>query len=56
MNHPHITEQQMQRVEELVSWTCRERIRFMWFLLCMTVQQTNDTTGRMMIELHMYLP
>jgi len=56
MNHPHITQQQMQRAEELVSWTRRERIRFLWYLLRMTVQEINDTTGQMMIELYMYLP
>ena len=55
-HHPHITQQQMQRAEELVSWTCRERTRFLWYLLRMTVQEINDTTGQMMIELYMYLP
>jgi hypothetical protein len=55
VNHPHITQQQMQRAEELVSWTCRERIRFLWYRLRMTVQEMNYVTGQM-IELHMYVP
>jgi hypothetical protein len=55
VNHPHITQQQVQRAEELVSWTCRERIRFLWYRLRMTVREMNYVTGQM-IELHMYVP
>jgi hypothetical protein len=55
MSHPRITEQQVQRAEELVSWTRRERIRFLWYRLRLTVQEMNYATGRM-IEPHMYLP
>jgi hypothetical protein len=29
MNHPYTTEHQLPRVEELVSWTCSERLRFL---------------------------
>ena len=38
MNHSHATGQQ-PRAEELVSWTCGERIRFLWYRLCLTVQE-----------------
>lgn len=55
MNHPHITQQQVQRAEDLVSWTCRERIRFLWYRLRLTVREMNYATGQM-IELHMYVP
>jgi hypothetical protein len=38
MNHSHATGQQ-RRAEELVSWTCGERIRFLWYRLRLTVQE-----------------
>ena len=46
MNHFHATEQQ-RRAEELVCWTCGERIRFLWYRLCLTVQEMAYTTGQM---------
>jgi hypothetical protein len=46
MNHSHSTEQQVQRAEKLVSWTCRERLRFLWYRLRLTVQEMNYTTRR----------
>jgi hypothetical protein len=53
MNHSHATEQQ-RRAEELVSWTCGERIRFLWYRLCLTVQEMACATGQM-IEFQMGL-
>ena len=55
MNHPYTTEQQAQHAEKLVSWTCRERIRFLGYRLRLTVQEMNYVTGQL-IELHMYVP
>jgi hypothetical protein len=52
MNHPDVTEEQVRRVEELVSWTCRERIRFLWYRLRITVQEMNDATGVMLMPTH----
>jgi hypothetical protein len=46
MNHSHATEQQ-RRAEELISWTCGERIRFLWYRLCLTVQEMAYTAGQM---------
>jgi hypothetical protein len=49
MNDPYVTEEQVRRVEELVSWTCRERIRFHWYRLRMGVRQMNYATSLMMM-------
>jgi hypothetical protein len=46
MNHSHATGQQ-RRAEELVSWTCGERIRFLWYRLCLTVQEMACAAGQM---------
>ena len=46
MNHPHTTEQQAQRAEELVSWTGRERLRCLWYRLRLTVAEMNYATRR----------
>jgi hypothetical protein len=54
MNHPHITGQQVQRVEGLVSWTCRERIRFLWYRLRFAMREMNYAADPM-IGPHMYL-
>jgi hypothetical protein len=53
MNHAHATGQQ-RRAEELISWTCGERIRFLWYRLCLTVQEMAYATGQM-IEFQMGL-
>ena len=55
MNHSHSTEQQAQSAEELVSWTCRERLRFVWYRLRLTVREMNYATRRL-VELQMRLP
>jgi hypothetical protein len=55
MNQPHTTEQQAQRAEELVSWTCRERLRFLWYRLRLTISEMNYATRRL-VELQMRLP
>jgi hypothetical protein len=55
MNHPHTTEQQVQRVEKLVSWTCRERLRLLWYRLRLAVREMNYATRRL-VELQMRLP
>jgi hypothetical protein len=46
MNHSHAREQQ-RRAEELVSWTSGERIRFLWYRLCLTVQEMACAAGQM---------
>jgi hypothetical protein len=46
MNHSHATGQQ-RRAEELVSWTCGERIRFLWYRFCLTVQEMAYANGQM---------
>ena len=48
MNHPHVTEEQVRRADELVSWTCCERIRFLWYWLRLTVREIVYANGRMM--------
>jgi len=53
MKHSCATEQR-RRAEELVCWTCGERIRFLWYRLCLTVQEMTYTAGQM-IEFHMGL-
>jgi hypothetical protein len=35
------------RVEELVSWTGRERLRFLWYRLRLTVSEMNNAVQRM---------
>jgi hypothetical protein len=55
MNHPNTTEDQVQPAEELVCWTCRERIRFVWYRLRLTVREMNYATRRL-VELQMRLP
>ena len=55
MNHPHATEDQAQRPEELVSWTSRERLRFVWYRLRLTVREMNYATRRL-VELQTRLP
>ena len=47
MKHSHVTGLQ-RRAEELVSWTFGERIRFLWYRLCLTVQEIVYANGRMM--------
>jgi hypothetical protein len=46
MNHFHATGQQ-RRAEELVYWTCGERIRFLWYRLRLTAQEMACATGQM---------
>ena len=55
MNHLNITEDQAQHAERLVSWTCRERLRFVWYRLRLTVREMNYATRRL-VELQMRLP
>lgn len=47
----HPTEDPMPRIEKLVCWTCRERMRFRWYLLRLTVREMNYAARRM-TELH----
>jgi hypothetical protein len=44
-----------QRAEELVSWTSRERFRFLWYRLRLTIAEMNYASRRM-AELQMGLP
>lgn len=53
MNHSDANEQQ-RRAEELISWTCGERIRFLWYRLCLTAQEMAYAAGQM-IEFQMGL-
>ena len=55
MTHPHSTEQSAQHAEELVSWTCRERLRLVWYRLRLTVREMNYATRRL-VELQTRLP
>ena len=55
MNHPHTTEHQAQGAEELVCWTGRERLRFLWYRLRLTVRDMNYATRRL-VELQTRLP
>lgn len=54
-HHPQPTEQQAQDAEKLVCWTCRERLRFLWYRLRLTVHEMNYATRRL-VELQMRLP
>jgi hypothetical protein len=45
----------VQRAEELVSWTGRERLRFLWYRLRLTISEMNYASRRM-VELQMTLP
>jgi hypothetical protein len=45
--HPNTVENRAQRVEELVSWTRREWLRFLWYRLRLTVSEMNYATRRM---------
>jgi len=55
MNHPNAATHQVQRAEELVTWTLRERIRFLWYRLRLTVREMNSAARRM-TELRLRLP
>jgi hypothetical protein len=44
-----------QRAEELVYWTSRERFRFLWYRLRLTIAEMNYASRRM-AELQMGLP
>ena len=55
MNYPDITERQVQRAEELVSWTRGERLRVLWYRLRLTVSEMNHATRRL-LELQTRLP
>jgi hypothetical protein len=55
MNHPHTTQQQTPRADKLVTWTGRERLRFLWYRLRLTVREMNYATRRL-VELQTRLP
>ena len=55
MNYPATTEYQLERAEELVSWTGRERLRFLWYRLRLTVSDMNYSVRRT-AQLRMRLP
>ena len=55
MNHPPTTKHQARHVEELVCWTCGERLRFLWYRLRLTVNAMNYAVRRMP-ELRMLVP
>lgn len=41
MNHPDNIEHRVPRAEELVSWTGRERLRFLWYRLRLAISEIN---------------
>ena len=53
MNHTDATGQ-LRKAKELVRWTCGERIRFLWYRLCLAGQEMIYANG-WMIEFHMGL-
>ena len=55
MNYPDITERQVRRAEELVSWARGERLRFVWRRPRLTVGEMNRATCRL-LELQTRLP
>jgi hypothetical protein len=55
MNHPHTAEHHDQRAADLVSWTCGERLRLLWYRLRLTVREMNYAVRRM-TELKTRLP
>lgn len=55
MNRPESTEHRVQRAEKLVSWTGRERLRFLWYRFRLTISEMNYASRRM-VELQMRLP
>ena len=55
MSHPYITQRQVQRADELVSWTHAGRLRFLWYRLRLTVSEMNHATRRL-LELQTRLP
>jgi hypothetical protein len=55
MNYSNRTEHHAQRVEELVSWTGRERLRMLWSRLRLTVSEMNYAVRRF-TELQMCFP
>ena len=52
MNRSDGTGHPVQRPEELVSWTGRERLRFLWYRLRLTISEMNYASSRM-VELQM---
>ena len=55
MNRPDSTERRMPSAEQLVCWTGRERLRFLWYRLRLTISEMNYASRRM-VELQMGLP
>ena len=45
----------VRRLEKMGGWTRRERLRFLWYRLRLTVQEMNYATRRL-VELQMRLP
>lgn len=41
MTHAHTTEHRVQHAEELVQWTGRERLRFLWYRVRPTISELN---------------
>jgi len=50
MNYPDITKRQVQRAEELISWTRGERLRFLWYRFRLTVSEMNYATRRLLVR------
>jgi hypothetical protein len=46
MNRPRTIEYPARSVDKLVSWTWRERLRFLWYRLRLTISEMNYATRR----------
>ena len=49
MSDPHVTDEHVRRAEELVSWTRRERICFLWYRFRMSMREMNYATSVMLM-------
>lgn len=47
MTHPHTSEHRVQHAEELVQWTGRERLWFLWYRLRLTISEMNYASRRL---------
>jgi len=47
VTHSHTTEHQVQHAEGLVQWTGRERLRFLWYRLRLTISEMNYASRRL---------
>ena len=46
---------QLRHLEKTGGWTCTERLRILWYRLCLTIREMNYATRRL-VELQARLP